>query len=270
MTKAADFPLSSAQSPDFDYRESTGSTNADLVETAPDRDDFSVVASLGQTSGRGRLDRAWVAPAGQMLAASVLLRTRTESGALLPVDSWGWYPLIAGAALRAAIDDELQDREVTLKWPNDVLVGGQKISGLLADLVTVDGVPDAVVLGSGINLTIAEADLPTPTSTSLGVEGAIGSASEIGDRVFASYLVNLRALILRLAASGGDTSGIRDTVAAVCDTIGRRVRVDLPGGENRFGTATGLDSAGRLLVLEDDSSTEFAVAAGDVTHLRYE
>ncbi|BDZ51570.1 biotin--[acetyl-CoA-carboxylase] ligase [Frondihabitans sucicola] len=264
------FPLASAESSDFDYRESTGSTNADLVAEAAQKGDFAVIASLGQTAGRGRLDRAWSAPVGEMLAASVLLRTRTASGALLPVEAWGWYPLIAGGALRAAIDDLLPDREVTLKWPNDVQIGGQKVSGLLADLVTVDGVPDAVVMGSGINLTIAAENLPTPTSTSLTLEGATGTAAEIGDRVFTAYLKNLRALVERLAASGGDTSGIRDTVVAVCDTVGRRVRVELPDGENRYGTATGLDEAGRLLVLQDDVDTEFAVAAGDVTHLRYE
>jgi BirA family biotin operon repressor/biotin-[acetyl-CoA-carboxylase] ligase len=264
------FPLSRAQAEDFDLRETTGSTNADLVAAAPERSDFAVIASLAQTAGRGRLDRVWEAPAGQMLAASVLLRTRTESGAPLPVESWGWYPLIAGAALRAAVADVLPDREVTLKWPNDVLVAGRKVSGLLADLVTVDGRPDAVVVGSGIDLTLAEADLPTPTSTSLALEGAAGSAEQLGDRVFAAYLENLRALVERLARSGGDTSGIRDTVAAVCDTIGRRVRVELPDGTDRFGTATGLDAAGRLLVLADDLPDEIAVAAGDVTHLRYE
>lgn len=264
------FPLSRAEATSFDLREVTGSTNADLVAAAPDLDDFAVVASLGQTAGRGRLDRAWTAPAGTMLAASVLLRTRTASGALLPVESWGWYPLIAGAALRAAIDEILPDRTVTLKWPNDVQVKGLKVSGLLADLVTVDGVPDAVVMGSGVNLTIEPGELPTETSTSLTIEGAEGSADEIGDRVFASYLVKLRTLVERLAESGGDTSGVRDTVTAVCDTIGRRVRVELPGGDDLFGTATGLDEAGRLVVLQDDVATETAVAAGDVTHLRYE
>lgn len=264
------FPLSAAEASGFDLRETTGSTNADLVAEAPSLGDFAVIATLAQTAGRGRLDRVWEAPAGQMLAASVLLRTRTESGAPLPVESWGWYPLIAGAALRAAVADLLPEREVTLKWPNDVLVGGRKVSGLLADLVTVDGRPDAVVLGSGIDLTIAEADLPTSTSTSLALEGATGSAEELGDRVFAAYLANLRALVSRLARSGGDTSGIRDTVAAVCDTIGRRVRVELPGGAVRLGEATGLDEAGRLLVLPDDLAEEIAVAAGDVTHLRYE
>jgi BirA family biotin operon repressor/biotin-[acetyl-CoA-carboxylase] ligase len=264
------FPLSVAEASEFELRDTTGSTNADLVAEASTHADFAVIASLCQTAGRGRLDRAWVAPAGQMLAASVLLRTRTASGALLPVSSWGWYPLIAGAALRAAIGEILPDRPVTLKWPNDVQIDGLKVSGLLADLVTVDGIPDAVVMGSGINLTIPHEQLPTPTSTSLALQGATGTADELGDRVFSAYLVNLRVLVGRLAVSGGDTSGIRDTVAAVCDTLGRRVRVELPDGTDLHGKATGLDDAGRLLVLPDEVSTEVAVAAGDVTHLRYE
>ncbi|ROQ36663.1 BirA family biotin operon repressor/biotin-[acetyl-CoA-carboxylase] ligase [Frondihabitans sp. PhB188] len=249
-----------------DLRATTGSTNADLVEAAPGLPDFAVIVSFAQTSGRGRLDRSWQAPAGQSLAASVLLRPRTPSGDVLPVDAWGWFSLLAGAALRTAVADLLPERSVTLKWPNDVQVSGWKVSGLLADLVWESGVPAAVVMGSGINLTIPPDALPTPTSTSLAIEGAAGSAEEIADAVFAAYLIELRRLV-DLLAGGGD---VRSVVEAQCDTVGRRVRVELPGGEMMHGTATGLDETGRIVVRKDDSGAEVAVAAGDVTHLRYE
>lgn len=271
MSHSEQFPITTGLITEFDYRTTTGSTNVDLVEVAAERADFAVVASLDQTAGRGRLDRRWSSPAGESLAASVLLRTRTASGRTLPVESWGWYPLIGGAALRQAVAGLLPDSPVTLKWPNDVLVSGRKISGILADLVTVDGVPDSVVLGAGINLTIPGDRLPTPTSTSLVVEGAVGDAVTLADAVFGAYLVHLGRLVQLLADGEPDgIESVRREVSEVCDTLGRAVRVELPDGTFLEGTAESLDGAGRLLVRSDDSGEPLAVAAGDVTHLRYE
>jgi BirA family biotin operon repressor/biotin-[acetyl-CoA-carboxylase] ligase len=260
-------PMTAARST-LDYRATTGSTNTDLVHGAHALPDGAVVASLDQTSGRGRLDRAWSSPAGQTLAASVLLRPRTAAGERLPAESWAWFPLLAGTALHGAVLELLPEADVSLKWPNDVQIRGLKVSGLLAELVVVDGEPDAVVVGSGINLTIPREHLPTPTSTSLALEGATGSALEIADAVYASYLDRLRRLTSTLAAGGG--GAVRDAVGAVCGTLGRRVRVELPDGTTRYGRASALDADGRLLVLEDDSGGTLPVAAGDVTHLRYE
>ncbi|AMM21728.1 hypothetical protein AX769_18210 [Frondihabitans sp. PAMC 28766] len=262
------FPISSAVSGHFDYRVTTGSTNTDLVAEAGALPDRAVIASLDQRAGRGRLDRAWSSPAGQTLAASVLLRPRRSGGEPLGDDDWAWFPLLAGTALHGAIGGLLPDADVTLKWPNDVQIRGLKVSGLLADLVIVDGRPDAVVMGSGINLTIPPERLPTPTSTSLAIEGAEGSADDIGDAVFAAYLERLFSLVDALAAGG--EGAVRDAVTAACATVGRRVRVELPDGTKRHGLAQALGEGGRLVVLEDDSGESLVVAAGDVTHLRYE
>lgn len=262
------FPITAALTPSFDYRTTTGSTNSDLLALADGLPDGAVVASLGQTAGRGRLDRAWASPSGQTLAASVLFRPRTADGARLPAGSWGWFPLLAGTALRGAVRELLPDADVTLKWPNDVQIRGLKVSGLLAELVVVDGEPDAVVIGSGINLTIPAGELPTSSSTSLALEGVSGDAPEIADAVFGAYLERLRSLVEVLAASGG--AGVHEEVASACGTLGRRVRVELPDGTRWFGVAKSLDDGGRLVVLEDDSAEILVVAAGDVTHLRYE
>ncbi|RKR73218.1 biotin--[acetyl-CoA-carboxylase] ligase [Frondihabitans australicus] len=262
-------PITAATASHLDFRHTTGSTNTDLAAIAASLPHLAVVASLDQRSGRGRLDRRWSSPAGQTLAASVLLRPRTPSGGPLPDDAWAWFPLLAGTALHGAIADLLPDADVTVKWPNDVQIRGLKVSGLLAELVAVDGAQDAVVMGAGLNLTIPPEHLPTPTSTSLAIEGAAGSAYEIADAVFASYLVRLDALVTTLGGDAG-AAAVRQVVEAVCGTLGRRVRVELPDGTNRFGTAQNLDDGGRLVVLEDDSSALLTVSAGDVTHLRYE
>ena len=111
--------------------------------------------------------------------------------------------------------------------------------------------------GKGVNLTMDAAELPTPVSTSLTLVGA--DPEGIEDAALAAYLTELKALYARLP----DGAGVRAEVERECSTIGRSVRVELPGGDNLYGTATGLDEGGRLVV---DGR---AIAAGDVTHLRY-
>lgn len=266
------FPLAARQATLFVRRDTTGSTNADLLAEAHRSRDFTVIVSTGQTAGRGRLDRTFTAPPGTMLAASVLVRPRLPNGDPLPVDAWGWFPLLSGTALRRTLEDLLPDAAIALKWPNDVQIGGLKVSGILAEIVASDGLPDAVVIGSGVNLTIPADALPTPTSTSLSLEGMTGTAAEIGDRVLAGYLGRLRRLVDRLCASGGDvvTSGLFDEAQAACSTIGQRVRVELPDGTTRYGIAVALDTLGRLVVEGADEEGALAVSAGDVSHLRYE
>jgi BirA family biotin operon repressor/biotin-[acetyl-CoA-carboxylase] ligase len=235
-------PLSTALATTLIVLDEAGSTNSVLVERAPADPEFTVVVTTNQTAGRGRLGRTWVAPPGTTIAVSVLLK---------PTEGMSWLPLLAGLAMTRAVRSLIGDHEVTLKWPNDVHVDGLKVSGLLAELVPGVG----VVMGAGLNLTMDASELPTPTSTSLTLVGA--SEVDLVDRALAAYLGELRELYY----GGGD---IRALVSAECSTIGRRVRVELPGGDDLYGTATALDEEGRLIV---DGR---AIAAGDVTHLRYE
>jgi BirA family biotin operon repressor/biotin-[acetyl-CoA-carboxylase] ligase len=245
---------------------STGSTNADLLAAATDTGDLAVLATLGQTNGRGRLDRTWQAPAGQMLAMSVLVRTPL-SDALR-----GWLPLVAGAAMRTAVQAVLPDARVVVKWPNDVLIGGaaddapeRKVCGILAQ-VAVDG---SIVVGAGVNLTIPGPDLPTPSATSLLVEGAEDDAAGLADAVLTSFWTGLRDAVSALAAGGEAAAEVLTTTRAACATVGRRVRLELPDGALVLADAPGLDADGRLLVRGDDGVVS-AVAVGDVTHLRHD
>jgi BirA family biotin operon repressor/biotin-[acetyl-CoA-carboxylase] ligase len=264
-----DLPLSESVAEHLAQVDEIGSTNDELVARAESEPDFSVLVTSSQTAGRGRLGRVWVAPPGKTLAISVLVRPRLPTGEPLSLEHFGWLPLIAGAAMSAAVASVLPGDRVRLKWPNDVQVGGLKISGLLAELLpTADG----AVLGAGINLTMTRDDLPTPTSTSLALEGATEVGDALADAVLSTYLATLRRLyddFLR-AGADADASGARDTIVELCATLGREVRVELPGGDDLFGVATGIDGAGRLLVTGTADGRVTAVAAGDVTHLRYE
>lgn len=253
-------PLSRAIAPDLDLLDEVGSTNAELVSRARivALPDFTVVATTNQTAGRGRLDRAWVAPPGRTVAVSVLL----APGAL-PAERLGWMPLLAGLAMTRAVASLVPDHRVALKWPNDVQVAGLKVSGILAELLPT---PGALVIGAGLNLTMTADELPTDTSTSLTLLGA--PEADIVDRALAAYLGALRELYdgFRGAAYDPEVS-LRQAVTSACGTLGREVRVQLPGAKDLVGRATGLDELGRLLVSDDGRI--LPVAAGDVTHLRH-
>jgi BirA family biotin operon repressor/biotin-[acetyl-CoA-carboxylase] ligase len=184
---------------------------------------------------------------------SVLLRT-------LPTDpaARGWIPLAAGLAMAEAVSAQVADHEVAVKWPNDVLVDGRKICGILAEATT-----DAVIVGTGINTAMMAEQLPVPTATSFAVLGV--AVDE--DRLLAEYLGKLEAHVSALAAvDDAVVSGLHAAVSARCATLGLAVRVSLPGDRVLDGMATSLDSHGRLLVSADGST--HAVSAGDVVHVR--
>lgn len=261
-------PLSSTVATRLDVLPQAGSTNDELVARASGGDlpHLSVLATTNQTAGRGRLGRDWVAREGKTLAVSVFLGT----GAVSP-DRLGWLPLLTGLAMTRAVARLVEGHEVSLKWPNDVHVDGLKVSGILAELVPGVG----VVTGAGLNLTMTAAELPTPTSTSLALNGWGGgreSADEaMLDAVLSTYLSELGSLYSAFAAAGfdADASGLRSGVCAACNTIGRSVRVDLPDGNQLFGSATGIDASGRLVVAGTSFDGVRSIAAGDVTHLRH-
>jgi BirA family biotin operon repressor/biotin-[acetyl-CoA-carboxylase] ligase len=251
-------PASQALVPQLLEVATSPSTNTELVALARQADlpSFTTMVTDDQTAGKGRLDRVWVAPAGSALAISVLVIPRTVDAAL-PLDRYGWLPIAAGVAMTETIAEMLPAASVGFKWPNDVLVGGRKVCGVLAELL-----PDraAVVIGAGVNLAMTAEQLPVPTATSIAVEGGASDP----DTVLAGYLDRLQRLIIGYLADGGDAeaSGLATRARELCVTLGRSVRVDLPGGRVLEGTATALDGDGRLIV---DGQ---AIAAGDVTHAR--
>ena len=267
-----DFPESAALATLITAAEST-STNDDLLRIASDSAEFTVVATLSQTAGRGRLGRVWVAPPGQTLAASVLLKPRLSAGEQLSVEAFGWLPLLAGLAMTRSVSALLPDSSVSLKWPNDVLVDGKKVAGLLAELLpTLEG----VVIGSGVNLAIPAHELPTPVSTSMQLHASgqvdVAGGERLADLVLSGYLREVRVLYSDYLRVGGDAaaSGLLAEVAERCSSLGQQVRVELPGGANLLGVAIALDPSGRLMVKRSADGVVQAVAAGDVTHLRYE
>nr|BFE63370.1 biotin--[acetyl-CoA-carboxylase] ligase [Dactylosporangium thailandense] len=236
--------------------EETGSTNADAIAAAREgAPEGLVIVAERQVAGRGRLGRQWESPARAGLALSVLLRPEVAPARL------GWLPLLAGVALAEAVR-RVSRVDAYLKWPNDLLLtGDRKTAGILAE--AADG---AVVLGIGLNVTLREDELPRPDATSLALAGA---ANTDRDPLLRALLRAIGEWYARFTEHAGDpdASGLREAYIFHCGTVGRRVRVDLPGGTALEGLAAGVDVDGRLQVTDRFGAVR-AVAAGDVVHAR--
>ena len=255
----AGYPRTATHSPRVQVVETSDSTNADVV-AAVTADPagwphLSVLITDDQRAGRGRLDRSWTAPAGTALAVSVVV-----DATMIPPAQRGWIPLAAGAAMTRAVDHQLSGHGATaeLKWPNDVLVDGGKICGILSEVVP--GAADTVVVGAGVNTRMSRADLPVSTATSFA---AIGAECD-DDRLLADFIDDLAKTLARLTHD--DVDRVHREIEKLCATVGREVTVSLPDGSTLQGTAARLDAEGRLVV--EAGTIETVVSAGDVVHVR--
>ena len=235
----------------------TGSTNADLA-SGPDIPHGRVLVTEEQVAGRGRSGRDWFCPPGAGLMFSVLLRLPE-----IPADRRGW----TGAALGLAIVRALGGigMATQLKWPNDVLIDGRKCAGILGEVAG-----GALVIGTGINISLIPAELPRPDATSLWLSAPADSVGLLDrNTLLAAILDNFGDLLDRWVAARGDVeaSGLRAEYRRVCDTIGSRVRLQLPGGVELLADAVDVAADGSLVVV-DDSGRRATYSAADVVHLR--
>jgi BirA family biotin operon repressor/biotin-[acetyl-CoA-carboxylase] ligase len=206
-----------------------------------------------QSAGRGRQGRRWVAPPGQCLLASLLLRPQT------PPERLSSLNLVAGIAVAEALPVAAR-----VRWPNDVVIGGAKVAGVIAELETLPGRPPTVALGIGINVNVPAAELPETDripATSLLVETGreldrLRLLHDVVDRLQEAYrefeALGFRALLDRWAAL--------DALA------GHEVTLDL-GTSTRSGTVLGVDDDGCLLVRGEDD-VDHAYASGEIVRVQ--
>ncbi|BFP52640.1 biotin--[acetyl-CoA-carboxylase] ligase [Streptomyces sp. CMC78] len=241
--------------------ESTGSTNTDLAGRARTGavGEGAVLVAEEQTAGRGRLERTWTAPPRSGLFLSVHL----EPGDI-PVERWGWVPLLAGVAAATGLAKSA-GVDMSLKWPNDLLVSVEgeerKTGGILGEFAG-----DGIVVGLGVNVSLRADELPAPTAGSLALAGAVSTDRET---LLRAVLRSLEDWYGRWKAAGGDAaaSGLQAAYAAGCATLDRTVRAELPGGKSLVGEAVAIDGDGRL-VLSTEGGLQQPVSAGDIVHLR--
>ncbi len=250
-------------------RAEVGSTNDEAWDAlAGDAPDGMLVVADSQTRGRGRAGRAWHTAPGKALALSVLLHQGCDRRSL------GLLPLAAGLAAAQAL--ETLGAAPALKWPNDVLLGGRKVAGVLCESRRIQPPPghptsppgrvvapaaarDAAVVGVGVNVAQDAGDFPpelAKTATSLALAGIATDRESVA----AAFLNELETLWTGLQA--GDRATLLAAWSARADFWGRTVTVRAPAGLLR-GVARALDPDGALvLVLED--GTEAVVLAGDL------
>ena len=209
----------------------TGSTNADLLEAAaagaPDR---TVLAARHQTAGRGRLDRKWEAPAGTNLLVSILFREVPSSPHTL-------MQRVALAVQQAC--ERVAGIKPTLKWPNDLLINGLKVAGILAQADS-----SVVVVGVGLNVGWAPV-----------------GATRLGAGLDPLHV--LRELLVAYDELPADPwLQYRENMG----TLGKRVRVEMSNA-TVLGRALDVERDGRLLVV-DDAGVKHRFDVGDIVHLR--
>jgi BirA family biotin operon repressor/biotin-[acetyl-CoA-carboxylase] ligase len=232
-----------------DVHPSLGSTNAEVARLGTP---WHVVLTDHQQAGRGRLGRTWETPPRTSVTMSVLVPA--------PDDGRGWVPLIAGLAVQRGIAD-VTGLQASLKWPNDVLLPAdddRKVCGILCELQ-----PGGIVVGIGVNVSQSREELPVDAATSLLLAGATDVRRE---DVAVTILGHLATLHGALVAGGPARDAAQAAYRDACSTLGRTVDLHAASGTVTRARAVGIDAEGRLTVSTDGG--EYAVAAGDVSHVR--
>lgn len=220
----------------------TGSTNADLLAlAAAGAEEGLWLRAERQSAGRGRQERAWTSPPGNLYASTIVRLRPTDPAA-------PGLALVAAVALHEVVEAFARPGErLRIKWPNDLLIDGAKLSGIL-----LERAGDAVVIGFGVNLA-SHPDLPDRRTTSLAAQGMAVTPEDFAAELasaFARWLARWR---------GEGLAPVRAAWLAAAHPIGTPLRLtDL--GEALF---DGLTGDGSLIVRMADGRREI-VHAGDV------
>ena len=236
--------------------EEVASTN-DLARELADEgaEHGEVVIAESQTAGRGRRGRSWASPPGRNLYVSVVLRPE------LPPSRAAELTLLTSVAVCQAVREA--GVPAAIKWPNDVLVRGRKLAGVLTEMAADPEQVQWVVVGAGVNVNATAEDFPDElrdAATSLRIE----RGEPVPRALFAAAVLTALEDWLDVHAAEG-FAPVRAAWRQMSDTLGRAVRVR--SGESEIvGTAEDVDEAGALLVRSSGGLQR--VIAGDVEHLR--
>ena len=229
---------------EIEYHDSIGSTNDRARELAVAGESGVAVLADEQTGARGRLDREWASPSGGIWLSLVCRPDVPPAQA--PI-----YTLAAAAATADALDGIGVDAEI--KWPNDVLVGGRKLVGILTEMAGEADRVAWIVVGIGINANV-DGDAVPETATTI--------REQVGDTDRAALT---RSLLERFDDLTGSPEDVLPAWRKATSTLGRRVRIETTDGDV-VGEAIDVEFPGTLVVATDEG--EERVSAGDCEHLR--
>lgn len=233
------------------HRVTTGSTMDDVRAAAmAGADDGLVVVADEQTGGRGRRGRSWFSPPGN-LYVSLLLRPKVPQAEL------GLFSFVTSLALARALPEALDKDRVKLKWPNDVLVDGAKIAGILLESCnTPKGT--ALIIGMGVNIAQFPAETPYPVTSLAKLGFTLGpQAPRVLLERFLPALAETRATLTQ-----GGFLPIREAWLAQASGLGGPIVVRLPDRELN-GHFMGIDEKGCLLLRRPEGNLQ-KIASGEV------
>jgi BirA family biotin operon repressor/biotin-[acetyl-CoA-carboxylase] ligase len=214
----------------------------------------TVVVADEQTAGRGRMARAWFSPPGVNLYFSLLLRPRVPPSAATTL------PLLAGWVMAQTLARMVPGLAPQIKWPNDIHVNGRKICGILCDMQAEADCVRHVIVGLGVNVNLASADLPPDLATAATSLRIAGGVTVSRPALLAAILNTFEPAFARWLAHG--FAPFLDDLRARDALAGRRVTLDQMGRQWR-GRACGIAPDGALLLKTDDGRVT-PILSGDV------
>lgn len=239
---------------DVEYYESISSTNNRAKEIAEQKLEGTVIIAEEQTQGKGRLSRKWVSPKGKGLWFSIILKPNLEPDKVYKIT------LIGAAAVNEALKE--MGIKSSIKWPNDIIIEGKKVCGVLTEMSCEKNRVKYVVMGIGINVNLELEDFDTELkkkATSLKVM----TGKEIDrSRLLACVLNHMERLYIPFKEKGILVDTIR-----ICKEesilIGKEVRI-IKGDVERVGNVIDIDDEGQLVVEYEDSQIE-KILSGEVS-----
>ena len=254
----------------IELRDQIGSTNREAVLLAQAGVEHgTVVLADSQSEGRGRLSRLWFSPPGVNLYCSIVIRTAISADRH---SEWlSWLPLTTALAAAEAIETVAATR-VAVKWPNDLLIAGRKIGGILCESGTNPRSGPFQVIGIGLNINGERNDFPDELrETATTIRHEAGSFID-RNRLLAQLLYELEACLDEYAQRGFERLAL--AYGRRCSTIGKTVKATLADGKELVGLAEAIGKDGSLtLVQRAVSGDERApkvqqLRAADIVHLR--
>jgi BirA family biotin operon repressor/biotin-[acetyl-CoA-carboxylase] ligase len=254
----------------IEFRNQIGSTNREAVSLAQAGIEHgALVLADSQTEGQGRLSRSWFSPPGINLYCSIILRTVMSSDRL---SQWlSWLPLTAALAAAEAIET-VAAIKMAVKWPNDLMITGRKIGGILCESGTVAPFGPYQIIGIGLNVNGVRKDFPDEfrqTATTLHEE-----TGQLIDRnvLLAHILLELEACLDEYAERGVERVAV--AYRRRCSTIGKIVKAILADGTEFMGLAESIGQDGSLTIVQRAASAHGGaskvrqIRAADIIHLR--
>ena len=209
----------------------------------------TVVLAEEQAAGRGRFGRPWISGPGESLLLSIVLRPTPEQ---LPHSN-----MAATLAVARTVERRVDGR-VTIKWPNDVRIGGRKVAGILIEADSQPGRVSSAVVGIGLNISVDTGGHPEIAGTATSIAEQAGAHVERTE-----VLIDLLRRFDDLYAHVRSGGSLTDEWSSRLDTLGSRIEVRR-GGQTLAGIARAVDDQGNLMLERADGST-LTLVGGEVT-----